>query len=132
MVDHEILLTKVQICGINENCVAWFHSSLSERRQFVCIDGEESSKVLIQHGVSQGSILGTLLFILYISDIPLYVNSADVDLYTDVTTLVSSADINSTAQLRNALSNLLAVVENWACANRFPLNETKTKSILEY
>ena len=97
MVDNEILLTMLQIYGIDEICVAWFRFCLSERRQFVCFYGEESSQMPIQHGVLQGRILGPLLFILiilYINDIPLYVNSVDVDLYADDTTVVSSAYVN--------------------------------------
>lgn len=70
------------------------------------------------------------MFILYINDLPPYVNSADANLYADDTTLVSPPDVNSTAQLRHALTNSLVDVEKWACANRLPLNETKTKSIL--
>ena len=61
-VDHQILLKKMEHYGIRDTPKVWFHNYLSEREQFVCIDGIESDKKTITCGVPQGSVLGPLLF----------------------------------------------------------------------
>ena len=128
MVDCEILLTKLQVYGMGGNAMGCFRSYLFDRCQFVFVNGKDSTQMPVPYGVPQASIFEPLLFILYINDLPLYVNSANVDLYAD-TIIVSSADVNSIAQLPNDLTNSLDDVEKWACANRLPLNESKTKLI---
>ena len=70
MVEHNILLNKLERYGIRGNALKWLESYLSNRKQFVAINGSESSTQIMEHGVPQGSILGPLLFIIYINDIP--------------------------------------------------------------
>ena len=66
-VDHRILLSKLQHYGIRGNAFQWFESYLSDRKQCVSIDGHESGFAVIKCGVPQGSILGPVLFLLYIN-----------------------------------------------------------------
>ena len=66
-VDHSILLKKLAHYGIRGLANDWFKSYLSHRHQFVSINGYESNKVRMKHGVPQGSVLGPLLFPIYIS-----------------------------------------------------------------
>ena len=68
-VDHRILLSKLQHCGIRGTAFQWFESYLSDRRQCVSIDGHDSGFAVIKCGVPQGSILGPILFLLYINDL---------------------------------------------------------------
>ena len=65
-IDHEILLYKLSHYGIRGRALEWFRDYLTERKQFVNINGHDSDLKLISCGVPQGSLLGPLLFILYI------------------------------------------------------------------
>ena len=70
---------------LDNTSLTWFQSYLSDRRQFVSMNDKESTTSIIPHGVPQDSILGPLLFALFINDLPLHVSSANTDLYADDT-----------------------------------------------
>jgi len=91
LVDHDILLQKMKMYNFSESTIKFFKSYLSNRTQIVK-DGEfESSSRTVLTGVSQGSILGPILFLIYINDIYMKLTkSSSLDMYADDSTLYSS------------------------------------------
>ena len=127
-VNHAILLSKLDHYGIRGTANNWFSSYLSNRSQTVTINGVTSTKGDISCGVPQGSILGPLLFLLYINDMHLAVDSSTVYHFADDTNLLYSH--KSLKKLRSILNKDLALLYDWLCANRLSLNEGKTEFIV--
>ena len=92
LVDHQILLKKLQSYKCDNSCLSWFRSYLFNRTQRVAINNELSDSSAVNCGVPQGSILGPLLFSLFINDLPLTLHDTIswVDLYADDTTIYMS------------------------------------------
>ena len=87
LVDHKSLLNKLEIYGIKDEALLWFNTYLTNRKQQVKINNSNSDFKHISCGVPQGSILGPLLFLLFINDLPLCTNDVFTDFYADNTTL---------------------------------------------
>ena len=126
--DHNVMLDKLSDFGFNRSALQWFSSYLTGRTQSICVNGVTSEPMSIQFGVPQGSVLGPLLFIMYINDLPLAVRVCNVELYADDTLLFfaskSVRDIES--QLTSDLENLIS----WFHSNFLILNVNKTKIML--
>ena len=87
-VDHKILLSKLEQCGVRGVAYQLMKSYLSNRMQYVSTDAKYSSNMCtVETGVSQGSVLGSLLFLVYINDLPNSVNSKSI-LYVDDAVLI--------------------------------------------
>ena len=82
-VPHKRLLYKLHWYGIRGKLHQWIHAFLMERTQQVILDGTTSSTVPVVSGVPQGSVLGPLLFIIYINDLPEYIKHCKVRLFVD-------------------------------------------------
>ena len=127
-VPHDGLLNKLFRYGIQDQPLSWFESYLTNRTQSVSIENHLSSAANISSRVPQGSMLGPLLFILYINDLPLSIGLFSVMLYADDTVIFSAA--SSIDQLQLNLSLDLNVVSNWLTANGLFLNLNKTEYIV--
>ena len=108
-----------------------FQNYLSDRTQFVEINGFKSCPLCITHGVPQGSILGPLLFLAFINDLPPNIPNSTVDVYADDTTFSSSAYFTvASTELQVNLQHDIDKLCQWSDKNRMVLNADKTKSIL--
>ncbi len=127
-VDHTILCHKLLKYGVVGLSNAWFRNYLDNRQQVTRYNKSVSSLSDINCGVPQGSILGPLLFILYINDLPNTVFSCEIGLYADDTVLYTSG--KSVTEVADKLQDDMNRVYLWMCANRLSLNVGKTKSML--
>ena len=109
----------------------WFKNYISNRKQYVEIAGHQSSLANITTGVPQGSILGPLLFLIYMNDIPFSSKYFDFILFADDTSLKSFMNIHTPTFSKQYLSNTinieLAKVHDWLAVNKLSLNVKKTK-----
>ena len=124
VISHDILLKKLNTYGIRGNVNNWFRSYLSDRKQFVDIDENSSNNVNMQCGVPQGSILGPLLYLLYVNDISKSCRGNILSFADDTTLYMSNSNLNELFLEANSTINELF---QWFCANRLSLNPTKTK-----
>ena len=127
-VDHNILLKKLYAYGIRGIALKWFESYLTDRSQYVTFDGIRSDTQTIKCGVPQGSILGPLLFVIYMNDICNVSNLLFTVLYADDTSvLLSGKDL---ADLIRCLNIELQLLSTWLKANKLSLNAQKTNYII--
>ena len=131
--DHIILSNKLRYYGITGISLKWFMSYLSQRTQYVEVNGIQSSKMVILTGVPQRSILGPLLFLIYMNDIPSATEYFTFMLYADDTTLFSTMAccLPALPNEHNILINGERLkVNDWLVANRLSLNVNKTKCMI--
>jgi len=129
--DHQILLDKLKFYGFYDKSLDLLGSYLSNRNQYVEYNSTSSELLGINCGVPQGSILGPLLFIIYINDLPSSVKYFKLIIYADDTTLFASLtnnDMNSTDV--NFINEELVTISEWLKLNKLSLNIAKTKAIL--
>ena len=125
LVDHHMLLQKLKKFHLSKSAIAWFTSYLEDRHQFVQIQGFSSDSLRIISGVPQGSVLGPLLFLLYMNDLPSSVKHTTVDMFADDTTISTSS-----SSLDSVTHSLTADIENinkWCDSNKMHINLSKTK-----
>ena len=127
-VNHNILLTKLEYYGIRGVAHAWFTSYLSDRKQFVPLHGTNSEYQTLTCGVPQGSVLGLLLFLLYVNEICNCSSILEFHLFADETNVFLS-DTNI-QKLELNLNIELGKVSHWLNANKLSLNIEKTSFVI--
>ena len=127
-VNHEILTKKLEHYGIRGVCLEWLKDYLKGRRQCVSFNGQVSVMLDIKCVVPQGSILGPLLFLLYVNDISNTTSLLQFIMFADDTNVFMSC--NSTVDLVSKINTELEKVDKWFKANKLSLNLDKTNYIL--
>ena len=124
MVNHTKLLLKLQAYGVNDTALRWFEAYLGGRKQQTCIKGCMSHPDLVTIGIPQGSILGPLLFLIFINDLPDCVGDATTHMYADDTSIIV-ADKDVT-RLCITMNHNAQNISAWLKLNKLFQNVLKT------
>ncbi len=127
-VNHKILLTKLEHYGIRDNLLKWFETYLTDRKQYVFYNGVSSELLSMSCGVPQGSVLGPLLFLLYINDLPNISDKLDFFLFADDTNIYYESD--NLLNLEKIVNGELKKLSQWLNVNRLALNVSKTNFVI--
>ena len=125
--DTDILLEKLKNYGFQGTSNSWFRSYLTGRMQYTSVNGVNSTLSELKCGVPQGSVLGRILFLLLINDLPNATNLFSILFADDTTLQLSSSNIVSLYEQTNKELDKLA---DWFKANKLTLNISKTKYMI--
>ena len=127
-VSHDKLLQKLERYGVREKALKLVKSYLTDRTQFVTVNGKDSYEIAIEVGVPQGSCLGPLFYIIYANDLNRLINNLNAVTFADDTTVVEIC--NSVELLSLKLNHILSQILDWSNYNKLALNGSKTKWML--
>ena len=125
---HDILLKKLEMYGLGDSALALLRNYLTDRTQKCQLQGMLSKQRTITCGIPQGSILGPLLFTLYINDLPNCLNHTTPRMFADDTSLTAAGE--TLGEVERRVNEDLSNVHNWLSANRLNLNIAKTEYVL--
>ena len=128
-VNHHILLQKLYVYGVRGIAHEWFSSYLSNRSQYTSVNGNTSDPQPITCGVPQGSVLGPLLFLIFINDIPKCSNLFKFTLFADDSTLSCKFSGTPVDLIFDSIENELVKLNTWLITNRIKINVDKSKFI---
>ena len=126
--NHKILLTKLEHYGVRGLLLKWFESYLTDRKQYVFYNGESSDLKCITCGVPQGSVLGPLLFLIYINDLPNVSDKLKFFLFADDTNIYFECD--NLLTMERIINKELEQLNLWLNVNRLALNISKTNFVI--
>ncbi len=126
--NFNLLIQKLRTYKWSDITIDWFTSYIKGRSQCTIYKGKLSDTLFIKTGVLQGSMLGPLLFILFINDLPMALQDTNTDMYADDSTLTAQA--KTIPKLEEKLSSDVAKVSNWYQENHMAANTTKPKAML--
>ena len=128
-IDQEILINKLEVLGFSKNVILWFKSYLSNRKFKVNLNKTFSEPGKLLCGVPQGSILGPLLFLLYINDMPQAVK-CELLLYADDTCLIFQH--NDIKEIEIQLNKNFSLICNWFVDNKLSIHFGEDKTVSYY
>ena len=126
-VNHEILLKKLEHCGIRGIALEWFKNYLTNRKQTIKYKSEKSESLTIKCGVHQGSVLGPLLFLVYINNISRSSEILSILFADDKNLFFSHKNLFT---LKETMNQVLSKIASWLSANKLSLNIKKTYFII--
>ena len=129
-VDHDILIAKCKNLYFSEHCLKWLKDYLSVRQQCVKINDDVSEATVISRGVPQGSVLGPLLFLIYVNEIPEIMKYCSHHMYADDLQLYTTGPIEQINKLVSEVNHDLSRIGTWSSLNGLCLNPQKSQSIL--
>ena len=129
-IDHKLLLSKLCKYGFRGVSNDWFNSYLSDRKQFVYINETDSDLKSVTHGVPQGSILGPILFLIFINDFPDSTDFFKFTLFADDSSLLCKFDHSNASLIHTTISSNLMKVFKWLTENKIKVNVDKCKFII--
>ena len=122
-VDHQLLIKKLRRVGVGGNLLVWFENYLNDRYHQVTINGEISRPIPVLSGVPQGSILGPLLFLVYVNDLPENTTSSSVALFAEDTKCYRA--IRTTEDVKHLQCDL-EIINELCRIWRMNLNQSKS------
>ena len=125
---HDLLIKKLEYLGMTPEVLKWFHSYLYGRSQRVKVNGSLSPYEVILTGVPQGSLLGPLLFLIFVNDLPLSLKHTDSILYADDTVIYTKG--KTAIEMAEKIKSDLVNLDTWCKQNNMLMNPTKTKLML--
>ena len=124
-VDHALLIKKLRLYGIEGKLLKWLESFLSNRVQKVVVDGQHSEVTAVVSGVPQGTVLGPLLFLLFVNDIERSIKNSKLKMFADDSRLSKAVNPSNPSNDEMLLQNDLDAVLEWALCNNMQLNDDK-------
>ncbi len=122
-INHDMLLYKMTKYGIINDEIIWFKDYLNDRTQYVALNGKISTEKSVQIGVPQGSVLGPILFLLFVNDLPSIVSNTQCNMFADDTLFYCSG--SNISDIQECLQKDIDKVVKWLTENKLTLNVDK-------